>query len=204
MEVKLHHNGYAIDPKHPDRYARKMERNLSLLDKELERDPHNLLRLLQGLESAGLFPARQMDYARRAMDVLSNCQYTSDEKRFGAIICTRALRAAAVQRMPELDQWREWAFSNYAGNLFLRTDGNFALLKYYIDQKQFVEIPGLAEAFLCAWQDYHDRNFSLEILKDSIVESAPRKFEIYARISSAEALAHLGQNQEAAALLAGE
>ena len=56
MDVKFHHDGYVIDHRHPDRHIRKMERNLTLLDQELKKNPRDPRRLMQCLESAVYVP----------------------------------------------------------------------------------------------------------------------------------------------------
>lgn len=204
MNVKLCHDGYARDPKHPERYSQKMERNLDLLDRELERDPQNLRRLLQCVESAGPFPARKVDYARRSMKVLTQRRQTQSEESYGPFLCCKVLNTAVEQRMPELERWRRWAEENYSGHIALRLDGTFFLLKDRMEQRNYEAVPTLAETFLSAWKDYQDRNFDLTLLSYTTLLSARRQFEVYARAAGGEALGRLGRPAEAAALLIGE
>ena len=204
MDVKLHHDGYAKDPRRPERQIQKMERNLALLERELAKNPQSLRRLLQCVESAGPFPARKADYVRRAMKALARQRGSREGEAYGAVLCRHALQTAAAQKMPELEKWRRWAGANFPDSMFLRLDGNFFLLKYYFEQAQYEEVPGLTEAFLAAWRDCRDRNFDLMILSTSILNCSARKFEVYARTLGGKALARLGRTGEAAALLAGE
>ncbi len=204
LDVKLHHDGYAIDPKHPELHTRKMERNLVLLENELKKSPNELRRLLQSIESSGPFPARQVEYVRRAMKALTQKNDPRLEKIYGPIICDHALRVAVDQKMPELDKWQQWAMKKYPDNIFLRVDGNFTMVRYYRDQKQYDKVPEFSKAYLLGWRDFQDRNFDVSILAHSIMSCTSRKFEVYARAGGGEALGRMGKTAEAAELLAGE
>lgn len=204
MEVKLHHDGYVRDSKHPEKSRAKAERNLVLLDRELEKEPQDLRRLVQCVESAGPFPARKMDYVRRGMKVLLQKRKTQAGAIYGPILSCHALETAAQYSMPELGKWRSWANSVYPDHMFLRLDGNYALIKYYLGKKQYEEIPGLVNTFLTAWQDFQERNFDPSVLMHSVLHCTHRYAEVSARATGGEALGRLGRTEEAARLLAGE
>ena len=203
LDVKFAHDGYVRDPRHPERYIQKMERNLALLDQELEENPQDLRRLLQCVESSGPFPSRMVDYIRRAMDVCQS-KDTIGEEMFGPVLCRYALKIAASQQMPELEAWSRWSAEHYGDSMFLRLDGSFTLLKYYMDQKNYQKVPQYAAEFVRAWRDFQDQNFNVAILIFSTLGYTGRKFEVYARTAGAEALVHLGRVKEAAVLLEGE
>lgn len=204
MEVKLHHDGYASDPKHPERGRVKAERNLALLDRELEKDPQDLRRLLQCVETSGPFPARKVDYVRRGMKALLQKRRTQAGAIYGPILSCHALEVAEQYDMPELEKWRSWTSSVYPDHMFLRLDGNYALVKHYLKKKKYQEIPQLAQAFLAAWQDFHDRNFDLNVLMYSVLHGTSRYGEAVVRAVGGESLGRLGQTGEAARLLADE
>ena len=204
MDVKLHHDGYAIDPKHPEAHTRKMERNLALLENELKKSPNELRRVLQCIESSGPFPGRKIGYIRHAMKLLTQKKGLPEENIYGPIICDHALRVAVDQKMPELEKWQAWAMKKYPTNMFLRVDGNLSMVRYYREKKQYEKVPEFAKAFLSAWQDYHNRNFDVSVLAHSILSCTARKFEVYVRAADGEALGHIGKTSEAAAVLAAE
>lgn len=204
LDVKFVHDGYVSDPKHPEQHIQKMERNLSLLNQELEKDSKDLRRLLQCVESSGPFPSRIADYIRRAMDALAERRGTKFGKTLGPILCRYALNIGVSQKMPEFEAWRKFSEQHYSDSMFLRLDGNFTLLKYYFDQKDYKKVPKYVAQFLAAWRDFHRQAFDLSILMLSTLRCTPRKFEAYARTVGAETLARLGQPAEAAALLEGE
>ena len=201
MDVKFHHNGYATDPKHPEKRVEKSLRNLNLLHRELEKEPNDLRRLLQCVETSGPFPAEKMDYVRRGMKVLVQQKKTQAGQVYGPVLSCHALEAAEKYDMPELEKWRRWAFSTYPDHMFLRLDANYALVKYYVRKKKYEEIPPLASAFLCAWQDFQDRNFDLSVLMRSVLRCTSRYAEAVVRASGGEALVRLGRREEAARLL---
>lgn len=204
LDVKFAHDGYVNDLKHPERHVQKMERNLSLLDKELKKDPQDLRRLLQCIESSWLFPGRMIDYIRRAMSALAKRKDTKLGKALGPILCRYALNIGASQKLPEFEAWREFSEQHYPNSMFLRLDGNFTLIKYYFEKKDYQKIPQYIAQFLGAWRDFGGQTFDLSILMLSTLRCTARKFEVYARISGAEALTRLGRANEAATLLEGE
>lgn len=203
MDVRFHHSGYAQDAKNPMYYIQKKERNLTLLDQELEQYPGDLRRLLQCIESADPFPARRIAYARQAMKILQNDQ-KAQNLPISDIICCRSLETAVAQQMPELEEWRQWSMSNYPGSLFLQIDGNWALLCYFKQRKCYKNILHLAKEFLCAWERYQARDFHPLALMLSVLSRTSRGHEVYVRSIAVESLGHLGRFVEAATLLAGE
>lgn len=202
--VKLHHDGYAADPKHPERARHKSERYLDLLDAELKKSPHNLRRLLQCVEASPQFPARHIEYVRKAMHALRKACQTGNHNDYGPAICRYALMAAVGQQMPELEAWWQWSRQTFPHSMFLRLDGNFILLDWYTQQRQYEKVPELAEAYLTAWRDYQERNFDLLELLHSALYRTGQKDEAHARASGGLSLAHLGRLSEAAELLAAE
>lgn len=201
MNVILHHDGYARDSRHPERHMVKMHRNLDLLEKELGKTPSDLRRLLQCVETSNPAPALRIAYVRRAMKALIGKAKTPEGEIYGGIICSHAIGTAVEQGMPELEQWQRWAGTHYPDNIFLRLDGNFIQLKHWMKLRDYAKVPPLAEKFLAAWRDYQVQNFDLRLLTLSILQCTGRQFEVYARASGGEALARLGQIEEAVALL---
>ncbi len=204
LDVKIHHDGYARDPKHPEKYKEKMKRNMDLLEEELSQDPKDLRRLLQCIESCSLYPARLMDYVRKSMEALKERWQTVWGLVLGPVLCRYALEVASTQQMPELDEWRSWAEEHYGDNMYLRLDGNFVLLRYYQQQREYEKVPDLCRKFLAAWQDFKEQNFNVTILMYSTMRYARRRSEIYARAAGCESLGHLDRPAEAAELLEGE
>ena len=204
LDVKFRHDGYAKDSRHPERIVQKMERNLTLLDQELKQTPEDLRRLLQCVESSHSLPARRVAYVRQSMESLRQQSQTLWGQILGPILCRYALETATSQWMPELEEWLQWATNHYPDSMFLRLDGNFALLKYYISQKEYEKIPELAEVFLDAWMDFQTRNFNVLILMYSILHCTSRQCEVYIRSIECEALAHTGKVADAALILTGE
>lgn len=204
LDVKFHHDGYVKDAEHPERYNAKMQRNLDLLEEELAENPLDLRRLLQCVESSGSFPVRKLDYIRRAMDVLAQKDGTRECETYGPIICRYALAFAGKRDLPELEKWKLWAMERYGDSMFLRLDGNFALVKYYLGKKDYQKIPELVQKFLAAWEDFWARRFDVMILTGSTVQCTGRKFEVYIRAAGCQALSCLGRSDEAAKLLAKE
>lgn len=204
FEVRFHHDGYAQDSKHPERALQKQKRNLALLDQELEKEPGNLKALMQCQESSSLFPDKQIAYCRRGMEALDG-QYSSPAgKSWGPVVVCHALETAVRQKMPELEQWRKIAETKYPDSLSIRLDATFALMQYYAKERDYQQVPALAQRFLTAWKDFQDKNFDINVLTRTIYRRTPRQYEVLARVAGGEALARLGRTEEAARLLMGE
>lgn len=201
IDVRFHHDGYAKDSGH---IVKKLERNLRLLQRALEKSPDDLRLLVQAVESSGHLPAQKIEYLRRAMKVLESQISTSIGKQLGPVLCCHALEEATKQKMPEMEKWEELSATAYPDAIFLRLDGNFALTKYYSEEKQYDKVPGYANAFLNAWNDFQKRHFDPIELMFSVLRCVDRRYEAFIRAAGCEALGRLGRTAEAAELLAQE
>lgn len=202
--VIFHHDGYAQDSKHLKRYTKKMERNLMLLDRELKQSPNDLRRLMECLESSNLFPVRKAEYARRSMKVLMKKSGTVEGKLFGPTICCHALEFAVNHHMPELERWINWSKSVFADSIYLKLDGNFPLIKWYMEQKEYEKVLECARTYLVAWKDVEEQNFDQTVLLYAVLRCTAREYEVTARAAGCEALGHLGRTEEAVELLSEE
>lgn len=202
--VTFHHDGYAPDPRHPEWAIKKKKRNLALLEDELKKDPQNLRILMQCQESASQFPALLIDYCHRAMETLSVNYKTREGKMWGPVIVCHAVETAVMQRMPELEEWRTIAETIYPDAMSTRLDTTYALIQYYVREREHEKTVALTDRFLSAWKDFRDQKFDITILTHAIFRRTPRKFEVRARAAGCEALARLGRTGEAAELLTQE
>lgn len=119
--IFLHHDGYVDFDSTAGKPKR--ERNLALLRKELEKDPDNLLRLLQWIESGSGDPD-YLNYLRRAMKLVREKQ--SDWSELGGAIFRYAVSAATTWELPELDEWIDEAERLFPDSLYVRIDVEYS------------------------------------------------------------------------------
>lgn len=127
LHTILHHDGYAL----PSREARKqkLKRNMALLEKELERTPRNLRRLLQCVES-GVNTSQKLEYVRRGLQVVKEKEVQWE--MYGPSLYQRALGIALDRAMVEFDLWLEEARTLFPQALAIQIDGSFlAMAKCY-------------------------------------------------------------------------
>lgn len=123
----LHHDGYAL----PSREARKqkLKRNMELLEKELERAPRNLRRLLQCVES-GLDADQKLKYVYRGLQAVKEKEVQWE--MYGPALYQRALGIALDRTMVEFDIWLEEARALFPQAVVIKIDGSFlAMAKCY-------------------------------------------------------------------------
>ncbi len=119
--VILHHDGYFSTS--PKSMKNKMQRNMKLLREKLQEEPEDLRTLIQCIESGGT-DADFVQYVRRAVDLVRR-KYGQWE-RYGGCIMRHAVEMACRMEMPELDEWAEYAESQFPNSIFTQVDVNYA------------------------------------------------------------------------------
>ncbi len=115
----LHHDGYAFFSEEQTR--KKKERNLILLEKELEKTPNSLRRLLQCIESSDCFEEKIHNFLCRSMELLQN--ETVDEKtKYMVPIVKYAVGMACKYGFDEHDEWLTFAQQHCANSIYYLID----------------------------------------------------------------------------------
>lgn len=118
----LHHDGYVYTS--VEEKKKKLDRNLRLLDRELEKDPKNLRTLLQCIESGTLSPD-YTGYLRRGVAAVQ--ERCPGWEAYGAAILRHAVNGARIHQLPEMEEWAAYAQENYKDSIFTRVDLNYSL-----------------------------------------------------------------------------
>ena len=118
----LHHDGYVYTSLEDKK--EKMDRNLRLLRRELEKDPKNLRVLLQCIESGTLSPD-YTGYLRRGVAAVQ--ERCPGWETYGASILCHAVNGARMYRLEELEEWAAYAQEQYKDSIFTRVDLNYNL-----------------------------------------------------------------------------
>ena len=128
----LHHDGYAYTDQKSA--AEKSLRNLTLLEPELEKDPHSGMRMLQCMESAAANPEKATEFARRGMQMVKDRNCASWEFVSPALVRT-AIRMATRYHMPEQKEWLDWCAAHFQyavkANPYTEIDVSYDRLLYH-------------------------------------------------------------------------
>lgn len=157
----LHHDGYAL----PTQAARtqKLKRNMKLLEKELERTPKDLRRLLQAIESSPDLD-KKLKYIRRGLQVVKEKE--AQWEMYGPAIYKHGLEVALDQNMTEFDTWLKEAKAWFPQAFQIRIDASFlALAKRY----KAADYEGALREAELYWSGLRDADQSGEKQKNSVV-----------------------------------
>ena len=156
-QIIFHHDGYAFQTAEEQR--KKCERNLALLDKYLEDNPEDKCRLVQAIESARIFPAREVEYALHGMKLLSEMDHAGDEI-WDPYLAARCIEAATIANLPQTGKWVQWCLEHYPTAAVVRIDAVYAAIVWYAVKQQYNEIPALARNYLDAVDELHTGKIS--------------------------------------------
>lgn len=124
--VVLWHDGYAYETR--TQAHRKMERNMQLLQEELEKSPEDPLRIVQCIESSRDTQER-MKYIQRGLALIRSG--ATGWKQQGASLLRSAISLATHTGMSEVQEWSDLAFTNYPDSALTKIDINAILCEYY-------------------------------------------------------------------------
>ncbi len=145
----IHHDGYVTVDQ--ELVQKKQERNMKLLREKLERDPDNIVTLLQLIES-GQGEPDYYDFLRRAMELV-------EEKRekwemMGPSIFRYAIAYARAHKLPELERWLQEAEEWFPNSFFILIDASLNIATYYLEKEQFEDCVRWCERGLNAHKDF--------------------------------------------------
>lgn len=196
----LHHDGY-VGLSGPAGKA-KRERNVKLIREELSRDPENLLRLLQFIESAGEEPDFIMEL-RRAISLIEEKRPGSSWEDIGPSIFRYGVIEARERGLPELERWIQEAEELFPESPFTRLDVEFSAFLYYWDRKKYSECIRRGERWLKAIEDFRAGRTDPVALTYGAVTTAAANWEPNLKIQLADTYMTVNQPEKAFALLEG-
>ena len=141
----LNHDGYALQS--PEQARKKLERNMKLLRAELEKEPGDLRRLNQCVESSTPFPQERMSYLQRAMDGFM-AQPELAMSHFGQPLCRAALKTALLERLPQARTWLAWAEEHMARSAYFQVDIAFCAAVYFQMEREYETALTWADRYL--------------------------------------------------------
>lgn len=165
--IVLHHSGYAM--LQDQRGDAKRERNLALLDKALERNPHDLRTLSEYIETAKI--EDKMVYIERAIKELKTKPL--GWKQFGAPILRYASICAFNSKMPELHEWSAMAMEWFPDSAYTRIDVNYVLFRHAMVAENYAKAVAHGEAYLKATKDNRDGKFTEDYIWGTVMYGSP-------------------------------
>lgn len=193
------HDGYAFQSL--ERSKEKAERNMKLLRAELKKNPNDLRRLNQCVESSNRFPKERIGYLQRAMDLFA-AQPELVQKTFGLALCRACLQTALVEDLPQAPEWLAWGEEHIARSVYFRVDVAFSAARYFLEKKEYETALGWTELYLKAQESCAKRRTA--VLKETMASSLNFLTEDdrqHMLCIKGECLARLGREEEAMAVL---
>lgn len=173
----LHHDGY-VHTLVGGREA-KEKRNLEILRDELEKDPDDLMLLLQCYESSYDFPEDHMGYLRRGMELTE--ERRDNWRTCGPALFRHGVSAAISGDLPEVDQWIGRAEELFPDSIITRVDVNYNALCLCWNRGDYSGCIRRAEAYFQAVRDYEAGDFDPQDMAVSPLSFAAQEWQQTAR-----------------------
>lgn len=148
-QIVLNHDGYVrLDPEAAEK---KRERNLTAIRKELEKDPKNLRRLLQYIES-GMNEPDLLERLYYTVDLIES-KHTGWE-HYGPSLMRYAVNMARTRKLPEYEKWLAEAEELFPDSFFTRIDIEAYGMIEAFDRKEYAECVRRGECLVQAYADF--------------------------------------------------
>lgn len=161
----LHHDGYVFIDEESNQ--KKIERNMSLLRAELEKEPNSLLLLMQCIESDANSSPAYMDYINRAVEGVK--QKHAGWDMFGPSILRHAVLAATVRKLPEIEDWIALSEALFPTSIFTTIDVAYLALGHYWNKDDYTQCIRYGEEYFLALQGFDSGNFDQKDIVSSPV-----------------------------------
>ena len=195
----FNHDGYAFQSL--ERSKKKAERNMKLLRAELKKNPNDLRRLNQCVESSNRFPQERIGYLQRAMELFA-AQPELAQKPFGLALCRACLQTALVEDLPQAPEWLAWGEEHIARSVYFQVDVAFGAVSYFRKKKEYETALHWADIYLKAQESCARQRTT--VLKETMASSLSFLMEDdrqHMLCMKGECLARLGREEEALAAL---
>jgi len=190
-DVMLYHDGYLPEVWDAEN---KGERNLTLLEQELKKNPHSLRTHMQLIDSSNEFN-QKIEYTRRALNELK--LKLPGWETFGPPILRHGVGLAATRNLPELDEWLYWAEEWFPDSMFTKIDVNFYACGACWNKKDYKRCIRYGEDYLQAYKRYLVKDYDLFSSFVSSIRCAQPCLNREVLINVAGAYARIGQTNKA-------
>lgn len=192
----LHHDGYVcLNEGHGEE---KLERNLTLLRKELEDAPEDLNVLLQYMES-GRDTSDWYDVLKKAVELVERkCPLWDYD---GPVIFRHAVMDAFERKLPEFEEWIARSETWFPNSFFTRIDVEYLACGHSWEKKDYADCVRRGKRYLQAMKDYRNNRGERLTLMSSALLFGSVHDEQQIRIYMARAWVEEGEHQKALQLL---
>lgn len=168
----LHHDGYVWTSTN---YDAKKKRNMKLLEKKLEEDPHKPATLLQCVESSS-DSSDHGYYARLAAEAI--VEKREGWKEFGPPILRYAANAASLYNQPDFPKWVTLAKERFPDSPFTTIDVAYLEFCNLVVKEQYAQAIPIGEGYLRSLKDYNEGRFDIrDILYSTLLMAAKSREE---------------------------
>ena len=195
-QMVLHHDGYVGMDEEKGRAKR--ERNMALLQQDLERDPNNLRTLLECVESCGEDSLRE-EYLQRA--VVGVEERWDTWELFGPSLLRLFVRSALRLHLPELEERAALARRIFPDSPFTTIDVSCLMLQHYILEEEYSKAIAPGQEYLRALKEYRKGGKAATATLFSVLLTASVVQEQQVRIYLADAYFHEGDYKKALEVL---
>lgn len=155
--VVLHHDGYTgsagVD--------NKKKRNMLLLEREMEKEPDSLRRMLQCLESSYTREQRYK-YAELATAAAGRSDCSPDDKYYRMAIFQAAATRTMEDDFPEYSQWVARGKELFPDSILIRVGVSCAYALYLSRKKEHEECYKALETYFAGLEDYRAGRYDIQ------------------------------------------
>ncbi len=157
----LHHDGYTQDDGASDKKAR---RNLPLLEKELEKNPKDLRRVLQCLESS--YTKEQAEkYANLAVELVNTLPHHEHWHLLGPAVLREAVSKASNYHFPQIEEWTSLARKTYPDSIHTLVDIPYANMIYTMGQEDSARCLAEGKLYFKGLEQYQKKQYDQKELQ---------------------------------------
>lgn len=187
-QVLIYHTGYA----YPSAEARqkKLKRNMPLLEAELNKEPTNLMRVLQCLESS-YTEEQDIRFAHMGMHLIR--QDLSQNNHIQAAVARAAVQVALNHDLPEFAAWAEIAETKFPDSIYTLIDIPMYRAAYAYNHKNYEDVLCYLPCYWEGIRRFDAKEFDLMPLCYSPVYTAAADRRETAKKMQIESYRNLGQ-----------
>ena len=197
--VVLHHDGYALASEEAS--EEKTRRNMELLVQELEKNPEDLHRMMQCLESSTTLPEQGSDFARRGMALIMGNRALPRWAKDAPPIARTAIHAAYRYELPELEEWVCWTKENFPDSPYTTIDTTYFYILWLYQRERYEEAAKEIAGYVKAMDKYRTAEYSSVLYSISALRCVSQNNEHIVLELGAECALWFGQKAQALAYL---
>lgn len=182
----LWHDGYAYETS--EQIRRKAERNMQLLEEELEQNPDDPLRIVQCIESSRNI-GEKLKYIEKGLALIQ--QNATGWNQQGASLLRHAVKWATSVGSPKLQEWLQLAHTLYPDSPLTQIDINGTMAMFYYKCMQWDEVLKAADGYWEGIQKLDRNEYPPEIFATILLSLETQSARECVALLQAEACYHL-------------